>query len=254
MTNISDLMSVGHLEPIFRFAGEGGVIVEFGEHLNLQINNAALAFDQAIHDDLLSGIIETTPTIRSVFVRFDPLIVHSRDVVTYLRGVLSDIDWLSQTPGGQRTLWRVPAIYGGNYGPDLNKVAELTGRSPEEAIASHVSQRQRILMIGFAPGQAYLGILDETWDIPRLENITPRVDAGSIAVAIRQTVLFPDASPTGWSCIGRSPFRSFRQGSDQPFPLKAGDELQFEEVSESEFIQLVERDRKGELIVQGSPL
>jgi inhibitor of KinA len=254
MNSNYDSASAGHLEPVFRFAGEGGVIVEFGEHLNLQVNNAALAFDQAIHDDLLSGIIETTPTIRSVFVRFDPLIVHSRDVATHLRGVLSDIDWLKQAPGGQRTLWRVPAIYGGNYGPDLDRVAEFSGRSPEETIASHVCQRQRVLMIGFAPGQAYLGILDETWNIPRLEKITPRVETGSIAVAIRQTVLFPDASPTGWSCIGRSPFRSFRQGSDQPFPLKAGDELQFVEVSETEFTQLLERDRKGELIVQGSPI
>ena len=247
-------LCAGHEQPLFRCAGDSGVIVEFGEHLNLWVNNAALAFDRTIHADLLPGIIETTPTIRSVFVRFDPLVIRYVDVVDHLRALLADIDWLQQVPGGQRTLWHVPAIYGGEYGPDIEQVAQLMSRTVQETITSHVSQRQRVLMIGFAPGQAYLGILDETWDIPRLQSITPRVEAGSIAVAIRQTVLFPDASPTGWCCIGRSPFRSFRQGTDRPFPLKAGDELQFEPVSQDEFDQLARRDRDGDLIVRGSLL
>ena len=96
------------------------------------------------------------------------------------------------------------------------------------AIESHASARQRIYMIGFAPGQAYLGLLGPEWDIPRLTKINPNTPTGSILTALRQTNLYARPNPTGWRVIGRSPFRSFLPESEQPFKLAAGDEVIFE--------------------------
>jgi len=234
--------------PEFRTAGESGLIVEFGDKLSFGVNNAAIAFDQLVREAAISGLVETVPTIRSLLVRFDPLVIHPVEMQARLEQLLGTGDWFSAEPPANRTRWRVPAVYGGEYGPDLAEVAALRGVSEQASIESHSATPLRILMIGFAPGQAYLGIHDESWNLPRLAHITPKIAAGSIAVAIRQTVLFPDDSPTGWRVIGRSPFRSFRPGSERPFPFSPGDEVVFEPVPPADFEGLAERDRNGDLI------
>ena len=85
--------------------------------------------------------------------------------------------------------------------------------------------------IGFAPGMPNLGELPEAWNIPRQTALTAQVPAGGLCVAIRQLVLFPVATPTGWRHIGQTALRLFRPETEEPFILRPGDEVLFEPVS-----------------------
>ena len=104
------------------------------------------------------------------------------------------------------------------------------------------SARVRVLTIGFAPGQPYLGELSEPWDLPRQTGLTPRVPVGALTIAIRQFVLFSVSAPTGWRHIGQTAFRAFRRDSDVPCPLRPGDELQFSPISPEDLAHIEKHD------------
>ena len=230
--------------PLFRLAGDQGLIVEFGDALDERINNAVIAFDARLKAAAPPGVIETAPTIRSVLVRFDPLETPFATMRARLTELLEERDWLKAEPPPGR-LWRIPARYGGEEGPDLAATAGLLGVSETEAVEAHAACRQRVFMLGFSPGFAYMGRLPERWALPRLEQVKPRVPTGSISVAVRQTVLCATPIPTGWRTIARTPFLSFDLTREPPFLLEAGDRIEFEPVSGAVYTRLCERAATG---------
>jgi inhibitor of KinA len=234
-----------HAVPVLRGAGDAAVLVEFGDRLDPAINNAVLAFDSRLRELALAGVLETAPTIRSVLVRFDPLALPPARLRGKLAELASERDWFTAPPPHGRSLWRIPACYGGEHGPDLEEVADLLDCSTDEAAARHAATRQRVFMLGFAPGVAYLGLLPEAWALPRLREIRPMVAAGSVLVAVRQTVLFAAAMPTGWRTIARTPWLSFDADREPPVMLSPGDEVAFTPVSAAEFQRLARRVEDG---------
>ncbi len=228
--------------PRFRRAGDQGLLVEFGDSLAPQIGNAVLAFDADLAERPIAGVTERVPTLRSLLLRYDPLDLAPAKLRAQLEERLSVTDWYQAPPPAGRKLWRLPAVYGGDAGPDLPQVADLLGLGEAAAIEAHARCRQRVLMLGFSPGCAYCGPLPPEWDLPRLEQIKPLVPAGSLSVAVCQTVLFPTAMPTGWRTIARTPFLNFRPAAAEPVLLRAGDELSFEPITEAEAARLSEAD------------
>ncbi len=232
-------------EPVIRQAGEGGLLVEFGDTLDDRVNNAAQAFDRRLQEEPFAGLIETAPTIRSVLVRFDPLVIAPDEVRTRLSELYGERDWLDAGPPHNRSLWRVPVLYGGAHGPDLDSVADRLGMDPMAAVEAHASVRHRIYMLGFAPGFAYLGPLPEIWNLPRLTTIKPEIPPGSLCIAVRQTALCSTAIPTGWHWIGQTPFRSFSIERDPPFLVEPGDEMLFEPVDDALYRRLSDAAANG---------
>lgn len=214
-------------QPILRPAGLCGVLVSFGDGLTESANRAALAFASAVERAGIDGVEEVAPSLVSVLVRFDPLYLGHDDLTARLNSLLSERNWQdAPLPGGRRFI-RVPTVFGGEFAPQLDEAAEAAGLTPETARQSLSEARVRVQTIGFAPGQPYLGLLPEAWDIPRQTGLTRAVPEGALVVAIRQFVLFSVGSPTGWRHVGQTALRLFRPEAADPFFLRPGDELQF---------------------------
>ena len=226
--------------------GLSGVLVSFSDTLTESANRAALAFRAELEETAPPGIIETTTSLTSTFVAFDPVCLPLEDLRAYLSKLLSRENWETATLPERRRLWRIPAVFGGEYGPQLEEAAKLAGLTPERAVEELTSTRLRVMTIGFAPGQPYLGSLPENWDIPRQSGLTKQVPNGAIAVAIRQLVLFTTETPTGWRQVGRTAFRGFRPESDTPFALRPGDEVQFTPIDEETCASIRAKDRTGD--------
>lgn len=217
--------------PVIRPAGLTGVLVSFGDTLSEPANRAALAFSAAVARAGIDGVEECAPSLVSVFVQFDPLHLDLEVLVARLTALLEDQDWYAAPmPEGRRFI-RVPTVYGTDLAPQLAEAAAAAGLSVDAAIAQLSDARVRVQTIGFAPGQPYLGLLPEAWDIPRQTALTKAVPEGALVVAIRQLVLFSVANPTGWRHVGQTALRLFRPDSDTPFFLRPGDEVQFVQAS-----------------------
>ena len=142
-------------------------------------------------------------------------------------------------------MWRIPTAHGDPEAPQLAEAAALAGLTPKAAVEQLTRQQVRVLTIGFAPGQPYLGILPPEWDIPRQTQRTRQLPIGALTVAVRQLVLFTAATPTGWRHVGQTAFRGFDPHSDTPFALRPGDEAIFTEVATEELANIKTRDISG---------
>ena len=132
----------------------------------------------------------------------------------------------------------LPVWYGPEAGPDLMAFAETNGLSPDEVVQRHHAREYRVYAIGFAPGFAYLGEVDEAIARPRLATPRQHVPTGSVGIADRQTAVYPAESPGGWNLIGRCPVRIFDPQAAAPMPMGVGDRIQFEPISRSEYLEL----------------
>lgn len=223
---ISPAGDTPRIEPL----GLDGVIVRFGESLSEPANRAALAFRAALERDAPAGVEEISTSLVSTYLRFDPLFLDLGALTAQLTERLRAEDWYAAPLPEGRRLIRIPTVYGGDLGPQLEEAAQMAGLDLETAMASLAQARVRVTAIGFAPGQPYLGTLPEAWDIPRQSGLTPRVPEGALVVAIRQFVLFAVSAPTGWRHVGQTAAPLYRPDSDRPFLLRAGDEVIFDSV------------------------
>ncbi|WP_071675224.1 5-oxoprolinase subunit B family protein [Nioella nitratireducens] len=234
--------------PRLHHIGEDGMLVEFGDRLTMAVNGAAIAFRAAVEAAGWPGVAETATSLKSVFLRFDPLDLPHETLRAHLVDLLATCDWYGVGLPRGRRLWTVPTAFGGDEGPKLEEVAALAGMSRAEVIDALCARPVRVLTLGFLPGMPYLGQLGAAFDFPRQTELTPNVPAGGLAVAIRQLVLFPGQTQTGWRWIGRAALDVFGLTADHPFPLSAGDEVRFRPVGASEFAELQDACRAGRMV------
>ena len=231
--------------PQIRTAGYDGVVVSFGDRLSEPANRAALAFRDAIEKAGWDSVEESSTSLVSAYLRFDPLRHDHAALSADLNRLINDRDWYAADLPSGRRLWRVPTVFGGEEGPQLREAAEAAGLTEKEAIASIASTQVRVQTIGFAPGMPYLGELPAEWNIPRQTALTDKVPAGGLCVAIRQLVLFPVATPTGWRQIGKTALRLFRPNAPEPFLLRPGDEVLFQPTAAEAMADFGDDDNGG---------
>jgi len=231
--------------PQLATLGLTGLLVTFSDSLNEPANRAALAFRAWLDAASWPGVEETTTALTSVYVGFDPRATSHVALQTRLNKALAEQDWYASPLPRNRRFWRIPTTFGGPNAPQLEDAAALAGLSVSDAIAQLTTARVRVLTIGYAPGQPYLGILPQQWDIPRQTELTKQVPVGALTIAVRQFVLFTSATPTGWRHIGQTAFRGFQPQSQSPFTLRPGDEVTFHQASAEELANIRSQDGTG---------
>jgi KipI family sensor histidine kinase inhibitor len=212
--------------------GDRGFLLEFGDGISREINEKVRRMALAIQAEAIEGIVETVPTYRSLLIIYNPGILSIKDLG---RRLVQIEEGLQQIPLPEPGLTRVPVVYGGAYGPDLEEVAKYHQISPEAVIQLHCGNPYLIYMIGFMPGYPYMGELPQALVTPRLK--TPRlvVPKGSVAIAQRQTGIYSMESPGGWQILGRTPVELFDPRKDPPALLQMGDYVQFYPINEKEY-------------------
>jgi len=215
------------LEP----AGAEALLLVLAERpeADLPLRIAALA--DRIQLELGALIVDLVPGWTTLLLHFDLLRTDHLRLAARLEPLLEDWRTLARVPRSGR-LHEIPIWYAGE---DLPAVARACGLDEAEVIARHSAVEYRVGAIGFAPGFAYLGELDARLALPRRADPRTRVPAGSLAIAERQTAVYPQASPGGWHLIGRCPRRLFDAAAEPPCPLAVGDRVRFFAVDEATY-------------------
>ena len=213
-------------------AGDSAINLEFGNVISEKTNGLIRAAAQTLEADPINGVIELVPTFCSLMVVYNPCVVGYDELTSQVRGKLRG---LVATTGGIHRVVKIPVCYGGDFGPDLGDVAEHAGMSAEEVIAIHSGHDYLIDMLGFLPGFAYLGGLDERLHTPRLATPRTRIEPGAVGIGGAQTGIYPLASPGGWRIIGRTPVRPYDPDRESPILYAAGDYLRFVPITPQEF-------------------
>ena len=219
----------------YLMAGDSHLVVEFGQSINPGINQQVHALARCLTEQELPGLKEVVPTYRSLLVSYDPLVLSLHDLKDRCNECISRV---ADTHRQVREIVTIPTLYGGQYGVDLAGVAREVELSEQDVIDIHTSVTYPIYMIGFMPGYPYLGGLDERIAVPRLKTPRTKVPAGSVAVAERQTGVYPISSPGGWRLIGRTPLRLYMPEQMPPVMFRAGQYIRFSAVTVEEYLSL----------------
>ncbi|WP_188454172.1 5-oxoprolinase subunit PxpB [Virgibacillus oceani] len=223
--------------------GDCAVKVQFLQDVTPQLNRKIKIFCNRITELNIGSAVEIVPAYNSVTIYYQPFKITYRDIYNKLK--LINIDDSSCKPEKQQLI-KVPVVYGGEYGPDLQGVAEYNNLSVKEVIELHQKPDYLIYMLGFLPGFPYLGGLKTKLATPRMENPRRSVSAGSVGIAYKQTGIYPVESPGGWNIIGRTPLRLVNLTNQvHPFLFEAGDLVRFYEVDEVEFLEMEEAAAAG---------
>lgn len=203
--------------------GDAALLVRFADILDDAANRRALAFAAALDADPVAGVVELAPSLVSVLVRYDPLVIDPHR----LSGELA----LRLTAALEPPVSREHTIKVEFDGPDLAEVAGVLGLSVARFVAAHNAAPLRVLTTGFAPGFVYCGFHPEALVVPRRAQVRPSVVAGSVLFAAGQTAITATEIPTGWHVIGHTEMRNFNPEVTPPTVLAAGDRIRFEAVS-----------------------
>lgn len=220
----------------FCAASDRALLVYMGEEIGLSAHHCVLKLLRVFQKSPPSWLLNVQPAYCSLLITFDSCAVDHAEVEAAVREYERRAELLRASK--PKTV-EIPVCYREEFGPDLEDVARLHGMLPEEVIQQHSSQTYHAYFLGFAPGFAYLGDLPETIATPRLETPRKQVPAGSVAIAGRQTAVYPFATPGGWRLLGRTPVALFCNGR-QPMPLiSIGDQVRFRRISHDEYLKWV---------------
>ena len=217
-------------------AGDTGLVVEFGDRIDRALSAAVLRLADRLAAAAIPGVVETLPSFRSLLVHYDPLVTAGAELETAIAGLLDD----SEGAAGAVRLWRLPVCYEGEFAPDLAEVSERTGFTPDEIVALHAGTQFHVYMLGFVPGLPFMGDLPDSLRLPRRSDPRVRVPAGSVAIAIGLSTIYPFVSPGGWHLIGRTPVRLMDERWPSPILLAPGDQVRFERVGLAEYERILE--------------
>ncbi|HKB82569.1 MAG TPA: 5-oxoprolinase subunit PxpB [Burkholderiales bacterium] len=224
-------------KPHFFPMGDQALIVEFGDRVDPALSAQIAAVAQLLRESRPIGVLDIVPAYSTLALHYDPAAVGA-GASPYEALVETVGTWLKTLsvetlPAGH--LIEIPVCYGGTFGEDLQALAQSHNLSVEEVIAIHSAASYHVHMLGFVPGFAYLGGLDERLATPRRATPRPHVPAGSVAIGGAQTGVYPLDTPGGWQIIGRTPLRLFKSDAVPPSLLNAGDTVRFVPISAQEF-------------------
>ena len=234
----------------FLQAGDGGLVVSFADEPDM---DTAMAKARNLAGEVRSGnlpfaeaVLDVVPGFNNVCIQYNPLKTSSSAITEALGPIVPEV---SAAEAADSRHWRMPVLYGGEGGPDLDEVAERTGLSAEEVVERHLARTLTVAIMGFMPGLGYLRGTDPALALPRRPEPRKRVPALSLGIVMDQCVIYPLASPGGWNLIGRVPVRIFDPRREDPVLFRPGDRVSFRRVDESEFRDLDERAAEGEAVL-----
>lgn len=234
----------------FLLTGDTSLTVEFGNEISEAINTQIRAFNIALQESSIPGIVETVPTYRSLMIHYDPGVIQYKPLVKKLQALLGQLDKIVIPPS---EVLEIPVLYGGETGPDLEFVAQHNGKTPEEVIKIHTSTEYLIYMLGFTPGFTYLGGMSDEIATPRLKTPRVKIPAGSVGIAGSQTGVYPIDSPGGWQLIGQTPVRMYDPDRETPILPQAGQYIKFYAIDKKEFDKIAAEEAAGTYVCKRHP-
>jgi inhibitor of KinA len=219
------------------------ITIELGNEINEAINLQVLTLKKDFEANPFDGFIESVPAYSSLTIYFDESRTQEEvrnEIVSRLEKIKSSNKQIELTGNSLGSAINtnpiiIPVCYDIEYGTDLNWLSEHLYLDIDEIISLHTQTTFRVYMMGFIPGFAYMGTLPDKLQAPRKQTPSQKIPIGSVAIAGRQTGIYPAAVPGGWQIIGRTPYVMFDKKRDPFSLLKAGDTVQFKSISKKEF-------------------
>lgn len=220
--------------PKIQSVNENTFIIYFTQDFDIKMPAQIAAIIEQLKSWPDALITDVTPSYTSLLVNYNFMLISSDE----MRLKLDDAVRTTAQPEAQKQsqLIEIPVYYSPESGLDLVDTAKLIGISAEELIELHSEPEYLVFALGFMPGFAFMGILNQKLILPRLSTPRTAVPAGSVAIAEKQTAVYPESTPGGWRLLGKSPATLFDVNNNPPQPYQIGDRVKFRPISKTQYL------------------
>lgn len=240
----------------FRRAGEGALLVEFGEPaLDLRSRVRAHALQAAIRDAVIPAVTDLTPGVRSLHVQYDPDAMSEaalltalssleaelgdpRDLVIAGRTVHLPLAWRHSQAELAVTRYATTVRRDAPWCPDnIEFIRRINGLADEDAVRRVVFEAS-YLVLGL--GDVYLGAPVAVPLDPRHRLVTTKYNpartwtpANAVGIGGAFLCVYGVEGPGGYQLVGRT-VPIWDDAAEVPWQLRHFDQLRFHPVSEDE--------------------
>ncbi|MGM8215447.1 5-oxoprolinase subunit PxpB [Bacillaceae bacterium W0354] len=233
---------------IIQAVGDSAIRIEFEAEISPELNRDISSLCMNINHSFIEGVMESVPTFNTVTVYYDPIKIDYKQLKNKLVQLMKKDSYHDHLKT-ERVY--IPVFYGGEFGPDLERVAKYNELTTKEVIERHQNRTYFVYMIGFLPGFPYLGGLDRKIATPRLKQPRRTTFKGAVGIAHEQTGIYPIESPGGWNIIGKTPVELFNyEAKENAFLLQAGQQVRFYRVCEEEYLDIEQQVKAGSFHVR----
>ena len=221
-------------KPTYHPLGDRALLVQYENRIDPKINEHMRLLADAMDKSGFAWLQDLVFTFQSLLVHYDPQQAGYHEVVGAVKSIEAGLWHRRSTLQFNCRTYEIGTVYGGPLGPDLQRVATLTHRTPEEVVREFSTTVFTVFFLGFLGAQPYLGGLPEYFRVPRLDTPRPKVPAGSVGIGGLQAGVVTIDQPSGFNFIGWTPLSLYTPQTSPPSGLHAGDRLIFKEISATE--------------------
>ncbi len=219
----------------YKSASESSVMLYFGKSIDPLVSKEVQRAYKALKKAHHAALVEIIPSYASLMVTYDLAVLDYDGACALIDTIVEHAPEIKEQ---EQKIITIPVYYGLDVGLDLELLSEEKKLSVNEIVRLHTQELYSVYAIGFAPGFAYLGQIDERLATARLANPRKSVPKGSVSIADRQTAVYPSKSPGGWKILGRTPTLMFDAKYQGLSLMHVGDLVRFEAISKERFLSL----------------
>lgn len=229
---------------------ESGCLLTWPEKICPQQHSQIIHLQAQIQSDIQSkvikGLFDVVVSYNSLMIYYDFLQLSTINLVDYLKPQINALSREKSFPQDSSNIIKIPVCYHESLAWDLKEVATRLSLSCDEVISAHQEGLYHAYALGFTPGFCYLGTLPSKLELPRRATPRTQVPAGAVAIAEKQTAVYPSPSPGGWHIIGQTPIALYEVSEHSFTPkIPVGCQVQFEAISLTEYQSLLSQLSEG---------
>ncbi|UCJ15053.1 allophanate hydrolase subunit 1 [Pseudomonas sp. MM211] len=228
-------MTVNVPLPKIEIAGIDALILRLFEQIDESNMPWLLAASERLRQCFGEALIDLVPSYTTLLLQYDLERLDPRQAKALIDEAFRGLQPATTGAGRCHTL---ATWYDVSVGPELPLMAKRSGLSEADVIRRHSEREYQVFALGFAPGFAFMGLVEEALATPRLSTPRKRIAPGSVGIADRQTAVYPVVSPGGWNLLGRTPAKLFDREIDGYSLMRPGDRVRFVAIEHAEFIRL----------------
>ena len=211
--------------------GDSALYCDFGSVVSKEINSNVIKYFKNIKEKEIEGITNLTPSYNKLIISFDLKVTNFKS----LKKIVENLE-LNKIEKLKRNKIKIPICCEKEFALDIKRLEEKLKISKTKIYEKFFSKEYFCYMTGFIAGLPFLGDLDETLKIKRLETPRVKIPKGSVGLAEQFCNIYTFESPGGWNIIGNTPVNIFdKTNASKPNLINPGDTIVFNQISKTQY-------------------
>ena len=211
--------------------GDAALYCDFGDDVNKETNSEVIRYFWSLKKKEVQGITNLTPSYNKLIISFDLKKTNFKEIKKKIEDLVINDTKLEISKKIQ-----IPICCADEFSLDIKRLEEKLSMKRERIYENFFKKEYFCYMTGFIAGMPFLGDLDKTMRVNRLETPRVKVPKGSVGLTEQFANVYTFESPGGWNIIGNTPLEIFDSSKEEsPNLISPGDTVIFKQISLSDY-------------------